>query len=102
MRYFLMAFVLALLVSCKTTTYYVARHAEKETTNTMTSDVPLSEAGRQRAEALKTMLEGTRISAIYATKFIRAKATAQPLATAKGLTIQEYNPSDTSFIAGIK
>ena len=43
------------LMSCTTTKFYVVRHAEKET-NTMSGDVPLSEAGRQRAEALKELL----------------------------------------------
>ena len=86
------------LISCKATTYYVVRHAEKETTNNMTSDVPLSEEGKQRAVALKDVLQNERISEIYSTNYIRTKTTAQPLADALGLTIQTYNPGDSVFL----
>jgi 2,3-bisphosphoglycerate-dependent phosphoglycerate mutase len=86
-----------LLLSCKTTTYYVVRHAEKEV-NTMSSDVPLSAEGGARAEALREKLQGAGIREIYSTNFIRTKGTAQPLATALGLPIQTYAPGDTALI----
>ena len=89
-----------LFLSCKTTTYFVVRHAEKSE-NTMTSDVPLSEAGRQRAEALKEALKNKRIGTIYSTNFERTKSTAQPLASAIGITIQTYDPKDSSFASRI-
>jgi 2,3-bisphosphoglycerate-dependent phosphoglycerate mutase len=85
------------ITSCKTTTYFIVRHAEKET-NTMSSDVPLSEAGKKRAEALKEMLKNEHISHIYSTNFIRTKSTAQPLADEEHLAIETYNPGDTAFI----
>ena len=90
------------LASCKTTTYYVVRHAEKETTNTMTNDVPLSAEGKQRAEALKDLLQSKNIEAIYATNYIRTKSTAQPLAQEKNITIQVYDPRDTGFVSRIR
>ena len=90
------------LISCKATTYYVVRHAEKETTNTMTSDVPLSEEGKQRAVALKDVLQNERISQIYSTNYIRTKTTAQPLADALGLTIQTYTPGDSVFMSRMR
>ena len=71
-----------ILLSCKTTTYYIVRHAEKETANTMTSDVSLSEIGKQRAEALKDLLQKENIKYIFSTNFMRTRSTAQPLATA--------------------
>jgi broad specificity phosphatase PhoE len=86
------------LISCKTTKYFIVRHAEKETTNTMTSDVPLSEAGKQRALALKDLLRNEKLSQIYSTNYIRTKTTAQPLADALALAIQTYNPSDSAFV----
>lgn len=94
---------LALLffISCKTTTYYIVRHAEKET-NTMATDVPLSVDGKQRAEALKDALVNQNIRFIYSTNYIRTKATAQPLAGAKNININLYDPRDTAFVTRIK
>ena len=90
------------LISCKTTTYYIVRHAEKETTNTMASDVPLSAAGKQRAEALKEMLKDENIKHIYSTNFIRTKSTAQPLADSIHVPIETYDPKDSTFINKLK
>ena len=90
------------LLSCKTTTYYIVRHAEKETTNTMTSDVPLSAAGKQRAEALKEVLKNENIKHVYSTNFIRTKSTAQPLADAIYVPVEIYDPKDSKFINRLK
>ncbi|MGN6399493.1 MAG: SixA phosphatase family protein [Flavisolibacter sp.] len=90
------------LASCKTTTYYVVRHAEKEATNTMANDVPLSAEGRQRAEALKDVLLDKKIQFIYSTNYLRTKSTAQPLAEAKNIVIQMYDPRDTGFVSRVK
>jgi len=90
------------LLCCKTTTYYIVRHAEKETTNTMTSDVPLSAAGKQRAEALKEALKNENIKHIYCTNFIRTKSTAQPLADAIHVPVEIYDPKDATFIRKLK
>ena len=64
----------------------------------MTSDVPLSEAGKQRAEALKEVLHKKNIGTIYSTNYDRTRSTAQPLASAVGITIQNYDPGDSTFI----
>jgi 2,3-bisphosphoglycerate-dependent phosphoglycerate mutase len=91
-------FIAAIFItSCTTTKFFVVRHAEKET-NTMTSDVPLSEMGRERALALKEILKNEKIGTVYSTNFIRSKSTAQPLAEAIGVTLQIYDPRDTTFI----
>ena len=87
-------------VSCKATTFYVVRHAERDN-SAMTNDVPLSEAGRQRAEALKNELKGKKIGTVYSTNYVRTKSTAQPLADAVGVTIQVYDPRDSTFISRI-
>ena len=84
------------LYSCKTTTYFVVRHAEKAE-NTMSSDVPLSAAGEQRAQALAEMLKNKKIGTIYSTNYQRTRSTAQPLANLIGLTIQGYEPGDSTF-----
>ena len=95
------------VVSCKTTSYYVARHAEKETattasTATMTSDVPLSEAGKQRAQALKDLLVKEKIKYVFSTNYIRTKSTAQPLADDIHVPIETYDPKDPQFISKLK
>src|SRR5438309_8528340 len=89
------SFLLLVLVSCRSTTYYIVRHAEKETTNTMTSDVPLSSAGRERAEALKNELKNKNIRYIFSTNYNRTLSTAEPLRSELGLTIQLYDIKDT-------
>ena len=100
-KIFLLVIIL-FLASCKTTTYYVVRHAEKEAANTMTNDVPLSAEGRQRAEALKDVLLDKKIQSIYSTNYLRTKSTAQPLAEAKNIVIQMYDPRDTGFVSRVK
>jgi len=95
------------VVSCKTTSYYVSRHAEKETattasTATMTSDVPLSEAGKQRAQALKELLAKEKIKYVFSTNYIRTKSTAQPLADDLRVPIETYDPKDPQFISKLK
>ena len=91
-----------ILLSCKTTTYYIVRHAEKETANTMTSDVSLSEIGKQRAEALKDLLQKENIKYIFSTNFMRTRSTAQPLATAINIPIEIYDPKDPDFVSKLK
>jgi len=93
------------LLSCKTTSYYIVRHAEKETpaTNTtMTSDVPLSEAGKQRAEALKDLLKKENIKHVFSTNYIRTKSTAQPLVDVIHIPIETYDPKDPQFVSKLK
>lgn len=90
------------LLSCKTTSYYIVRHAEKETTNSMTSDVPLSAAGKQRAEALRDLLQKESIKHIFSTNFIRTKSTAQPLADAINVPVEVYDSKDPQFVSKLK
>lgn len=91
------------LQACSSTTYFVVRHAEKETqAANMTSDVPLSAAGKERAEALKAGLANKKVRHIYSTNTIRTKSTAQPLSEAISIPIQTYDAKDTSFISKIQ
>jgi len=90
------------LFSCSTTRYYIVRHAEKETASTMSTDVPLSEAGKQRATALKEVLLHKKITHIFSTNFKRTVATAEPLATATNIPIERYDAADSSFITWLK
>ena len=90
------------LLSCQTTTYFIVRHAEKETVTTMTQDVPLSAAGKERAEALKTILLPQHIDHIYSTNTLRTTGTAMPLSGTIGLMIETYDPRDNSFVTRLK
>ena len=95
-------FVLSVLfVSCKTTSLYVVRHAEKEASGTadmMTTDAPLSAAGAERALALRDQLKDAGIGTIYSTATNRTTATARPLSAATGVAIQLYDAQNPLFI----
>ncbi len=99
MRLVLLALVL-LATSCGHT-YYVVRHAEKAPqAQDMSSDVPLSPEGEQRAQALKEALTNKKIAHIYSTNTIRTRSTAQPTADHFALKIETYGPRpDSTFIA---
>ena len=76
-RLFLVALPALLLTACGHT-YYVVRHAEKATQEAnMSSDVPLSEAGQQRAVALKEALDNKKIAYVFSTNTIRTTTTAK-------------------------
>jgi broad specificity phosphatase PhoE len=104
-----MKLLLALLVSligfsCNYHSYYIVRHAEKEAAGpNMTSDVPLSAEGKERAQKLLTLMEGKKITAIYSTNTIRTRTTVQPVADYYKLPVTVYGPRpDSVFIAGLK
>lgn len=101
LRSFLLIALLFLL-SCKTATYYIVRHAEKEPANTMTSDVPLSAAGKERAEALKDVLLDKNIKRIFATNFVRTLSTAAPLSEAIHVPVERYDPKDPKFVSYLR
>jgi len=84
--------------------YYIVRHAEKATQEAnMTSDVPLTDKGSQRAQALKEMLRDKKIGYIFSTNTIRTKSTAQPTADEFQLKIEIYGSRpDSAFISLLK
>lgn len=90
--------------SCSHYSYYVVRHAEKATVGSnMSSDVPLSDAGKARAEKIKELLAGKKIAAIYSTNTIRTKSTAQPTADLFNLPVQIYKPMpDSAFFSMLR
>jgi broad specificity phosphatase PhoE len=59
-------------------TVILVRHAERA--GGMSADVPISEAGKCRAEGLARMLAGAGITAIYTSEVARTQQTAAPLA----------------------
>lgn len=82
------------LFFCSTTTYYIVRHAEKESSGTamMQSDPPLSAEGEKQALDLKAYLQDKNIKTIYSTNYARTVATAEPLRQQLGINLKTYDP----------
>lgn len=72
----------------ETTTIILVRHAEEDRSK---DEIPLTQAGAQRARDLAWTLGNVRIDAIYATPTDRTRSTARPIADAQGLAIMPYS-----------
>src|SRR3954470_14840978 len=70
-----------------TTTVLIVRHGEKVSQDV---DAPLSDAGRQRAEALAETAAGAAVTVIYSSQFTRNKDTVRPLSERTGVAVTEY------------
>ena len=83
-----------------TTTMIFVRHAEKALMPL--DDPPLTEAGQARASELARQLVDADvvagIDAVYSTPFRRTMETAEPVATALGLDINQYDPDDNDAV----
>lgn len=78
-------------------TIILMRHAEKELIDD--PNPPLTAAGKQRAEQVAEIFGSVAMDAIYSSPYLRTQMTAEPLATAKNLTLQTYNPGDLRAFA---
>ncbi|AKD01989.1 phosphoglycerate mutase family protein [Pontibacter korlensis] len=76
------------------TEIYLVRHAEKDISNPDNQDPDLTPAGLARAEALRALLQGQQVDALYATKYVRTQSTLKPLADERKLEVQEYDAHD--------
>ena len=91
----LTVFALALSMILPSTTFaapsmvYLVRHGEKTPEE---KDPALTAQGRQRAQNIATMLGKAGIAHVFSTPTNRTRQTAQPLAQASGLPVQEYDP----------
>jgi phosphohistidine phosphatase SixA len=103
-RIFIVLSLILLVFSSCSHSYYIVRHAEKATQEAnMSSDVPLTDKGKERAEALKEILKRKKIAYVFSTNTIRTKSTAQPTADYFHLTTEIYGPRpDTAFIRLLK
>jgi broad specificity phosphatase PhoE len=84
--------LLFLLSSCSTSIYLV-RHAEKQTStgNMMGNDPDLTLEGRIRADILADTLTGKKISGVYSTNYQRTRHTAAPTAMIKITDVKIYS-----------
>jgi broad specificity phosphatase PhoE len=80
------------------TIVYLVRHAEKDISNPSDEDPDLTAGGKARAEALRTLLNGQDIHALYATKYMRTVNTLKPLAEERKLEIRKYEGHDFNGI----
>ena len=67
----------------------VVRHAEKAAAPA--ADPPLTPEGEARAAALWEAVKDAGVNAVITTQYVRTKATAQPTATALGITPEVIN-----------
>ena len=72
-----------------TTTFILVRHAE---TTGVGNNPVLSADGEIRANELTRIMTEVDLDAIYSTNFNRTMQTTQATASAKGLTVSEYDP----------
>jgi phosphohistidine phosphatase SixA len=79
-----------------TTVVLLVRHAERAAQPG--ADPPLSAAGEQRAETLAHVAGQSDVSTIFVTEFQRTQQTAEPLATALGLTPIEIASGDVAAL----
>lgn len=100
--YKILLIFLLFLSSCTPTTYYIVRHAEKQTSTPMAADILLTKEGEERALALRDSLKDKGIKHIYSTVTTRTKATARPLSEATGVSIETYEAKDTTFVTYVK
>lgn len=98
-RFSLILIITATVIASCSHSYYIVRHAEKEqpagSSNTMTNDPALSEAGKVRAIVLKEQLANKHIRHIFSTNTLRTKSTAQPLSDAINVPVEVYSSVDT-------
>ncbi|MEJ8801442.1 SixA phosphatase family protein [Pontibacter sp. H249] len=83
-------------VNAQPTTVYLVRHAEKDVSNPSDQDPGLTMAGEERAQALRSELEGEKVDVLYATKYKRTQNTLKPMAEARNLDIVIYEAHDFS------
>lgn len=81
------------------TTIILVRHAEKASDGS--KDPTLSDAGKARALQLATFLQSQSIQGIYSTAYQRTRQTVEPLATAKVLKVEEYDPASKTAVSEI-
>lgn len=80
-------------------TIYLVRHAEKDLTAQSGGNPPLTQCGKERAQALSTLLKDVPIKTVYSTNYTRTINTAAPTAKAKGLEIEQYDGNNLEAIA---
>jgi len=82
------------------TTIYLVRHGEKDLTPSL-ADPALTPAGEARARALRDVLAGKKLAALFTTDTRRTRATLAPLAAATQLPPQVYDAKAPAALAAL-
>ncbi|MES2683460.1 MAG: histidine phosphatase family protein [Pseudomonadota bacterium] len=83
-----------------TRTIILVRHAEKAPAGG--KDPALSPAGEARAQALAAALAGASVTTIFTSPYQRTQRTAQPLASAMGITPQVVDAAVPAVVSALK
>tara|TARA_R110002020_G_scaffold274311_1_gene489418 strand:+ start:503 stop:1033 length:531 start_codon:yes stop_codon:yes gene_type:complete len=75
-------------------TYYLIRHADKDTSSTAGDNPELTAQGKARAENWAEVLKNVTFDKVYSTDYIRTRETAEPIAADNTLEIEIYDPTD--------
>jgi len=78
------------------TTVLVVRHAEK---TSEASDAVLSEVGWERARDLQRVTADAGVTVLFASQYVRAQQTLEPIAGELGLEVQVYDARDSEGLA---
>ncbi len=87
------------------TTFYLMRHADKDTINGDKNDPPLTEEGKKRAENWAEYFSNETINAIYTTNYDRTMHTIFYLARDKDISAEIYYPGqlfDNEFLKKVQ
>ncbi|MBZ5855721.1 SixA phosphatase family protein [Flavihumibacter profundi] len=101
-------FILFLCLTGCSNKYYIVRHAEKVQVtpgmmmSTVNNDLPLTDAGKERAIALQKRLEKEKIRQVFSTHTLRTESTAAPTARYFSCPVQVYTKADSAFIQLLK
>lgn len=68
------------------TVVIIVRHAEKDLLPA--NDPPLTEAGKDRAKALVSVLANVKLGAVFSTAYVRTRETVRPTAEVQGVPIE--------------
>ncbi len=81
-----------------TTTVILVRHAEKNA-HPPGGDAGLTTKGIVRSQTLARTLRDSGIAAVFASRYGRARLTAEPIAAALGDSVRIYDPNDLPALA---
>lgn len=108
MKYIVTFFILFAALHTNAQTFYIVRHAEKQTDTAgvdlmMRNDPPLTREGLARAQALGTVLKKKSIGYIFSTPTTRTRTTALGVADVTGIRIEMYGPKpDNMFLQKLR
>lgn len=83
------------------TVVHVVRHAEKAAAQGV-RDVPLTDAGKARADDLARRVPVTEVAAVFVTPYLRTRQTAAAVIAAAGIEPEVYPANDiSSFVVNV-